>query len=209
MDAKTAKRKLTALKRKRHSRTRSGPCIRCGGYGGWKGWPGFTCYRCGGHNSMHHEVWTERYWPTPELEAEAAGLVEIIRADEEEKARIRNEAALREQKERDHEAALREDAWREEKARKPFLGEPGQRIDVEAEVVFVKDIATRFGTCLLVLFKDEATGAVLKTFGTAECLWSLGKGDRVAGKATVKDHEVYQGEKQTVITRAKLEKREA
>jgi hypothetical protein len=78
MDAKTAKRKLTTLKRKRLTRTVTAPCIRCDGAGGWKGWPGYTCFRCSAHDSLHRKVWAERYWPAPELEAEAAMLEEIL-----------------------------------------------------------------------------------------------------------------------------------
>ena len=34
---------------------RHAPCSRCAGMGGYVGWPGFTCYRCGGRESMRHE----------------------------------------------------------------------------------------------------------------------------------------------------------
>ena len=199
-----ARRKLTALKRKRASRHRTGPCSRCGGNGGWEGWPGFTCFRCGGHSPMHFEHWTERYWPTPELELQAAELEDIIRQDDERKAREAAAIAQAEQRERDHAAAIREDAWRAERAEAPHLGTVGARLEISGEVVLVRDIETQFGPSLLVLVKDARTGALVKTFGTGQSLWSLKQGDRVEGHATVKDHEVYQGQRQTVVTRAKL-----
>lgn len=38
--------------------TETSPCSRCGGQGGAEAWKftGYTCYRCGGRNSMHFEV---------------------------------------------------------------------------------------------------------------------------------------------------------
>lgn len=43
------------------------PCTRCAGQGGWKGWPGFTCYRCGGENSMRFERRDHRVYTQEEI----------------------------------------------------------------------------------------------------------------------------------------------
>lgn len=48
---------------------RSEPCSRCGGRGGSEAWKftGYTCYRCGGQNSMHRERWTDRLYTAERL----------------------------------------------------------------------------------------------------------------------------------------------
>lgn len=49
------------------------------------------------------------------------------------------------------------------------------------------------------------TGQVLKTFGTGSSLFSVARGDRVTvTSATVADTDTYNGQLQTVLTRAKL-----
>jgi len=45
------------------------PCNRCGGRGGADAWKftGYTCYRCGGHNSMTHEIRAPRVFTAERL----------------------------------------------------------------------------------------------------------------------------------------------
>jgi len=90
------------------------------------------------------------------------------------------------------------------KAEKQWIGEVGEKIEFVAEVKFVKEIETRYGYTLLVVFETEA-GDVAKTFGTAEWLWKIETGDKVAVKGTVKELDRYDGVKQTILTRTKGE----
>ena len=66
-----------------------GPCSRCGGQGGSQAWrfTGYTCYRCGGNNSMSFETSSPRVY----TEAKLAKLVEAAN----KKAAKKAEAAQR------------------------------------------------------------------------------------------------------------------
>jgi hypothetical protein len=48
---------------------RRGPCSRCGGQGGADAWKytGYVCYRCGGHNSMYREHYTDKVYTAEKL----------------------------------------------------------------------------------------------------------------------------------------------
>ena len=188
MDAKAAKRARTTLRRKRATKTTRRPCNRCGGEGGSRAWAytGYTCFRCGGHSSMTFELVTERYYETTEDAMADQGLTEIIDAE-----------ARRLQ-------ALRDDAWRDERMAQPFIGTVGERLDFLGPVIYEREVFTQFGTSMLILIKDEATGGVVKTFGSGTTLWGLRKGDMVKGKGTVKAHETYNGSKSTTLKRVKI-----
>ena len=76
------------------------------------------------------------------------------------------------------------------------------------------EIETRFGSTILIMAKDSA-GNVVKTFASGKAGWdileisneayahSLGH-PTVTITGTVKAHEEYKGEKNTVLTRIKL-----
>lgn len=79
------------------------------------------------------------------------------------------------------------------------VGNIKDRIDITATITFVKAIETQFGVSLLTILENEQ-GDVFKYFGSAD----LGdKDDTITIKATVKDHAVYDGVNQTVISRPK------
>ncbi len=86
---------------------------------------------------------------------------------------------------------------------KGFLGAVGEKISFSGVVTFTKEIDGRYGTKLLVAFRSDS-GHVAKTFGTGSSLWDLESGDRVTVQGSVKSHENYQGEDQTMLTRVKV-----
>ncbi len=61
-----------------------GPCSRCGGQGGSQAWAytGWTCYRCGGGNSMAFETYTPRVYTAERL------AVLVAAADKKEAKRV-------------------------------------------------------------------------------------------------------------------------
>lgn len=207
MNATQAKRARTTLRRRRSTRTRHAPCNRCGGAGGSQAWAytGYTCYRCGGHSPMTFEIITERYYKDAADEAEDARLTQIIEDERREKFLAAQRIRDAEQKERDHAAAIREDGWRTERRAQPWIGTVGERLSFEGAVLYEKEVFTQFGGSMLILIKDEATGGVVKIFGSGITLWSIRKGQWVSGKGTIKKHETYNGSKSTVVSRAKLE----
>jgi hypothetical protein len=100
----------------------------------------------------------------------------------------------------DHEAqAAREAAQR-------FHGLPGEKVTAEGTVVFRTSYESQYGfVCLLVVTgHGEFEGVTFKISGTGKTLWETEKGDHVEVTATIKDHDVYEGTKQTVLTRAKV-----
>lgn len=81
-----------------------------------------------------------------------------------------------------------------------FVGTVGKREVFKVEVTFVRAIEGDYGTTYLVEMKD-ADGNILKTFASGSFGYSASKGDRVVIKATVKDHEVYNERKATMVSR--------
>lgn len=91
-----------------------------------------------------------------------------------------------------------------EKRASNYIGAINEKIDIEVcftrSVIFDNDFSG--GYSYIHFFKDEE-GNVL-VWKTAKTL-DLEKNDKVKIKATIKNHSVYDGEKQTYITRAKIE----
>ena len=85
------------------------------------------------------------------------------------------------------------------KAASGYVGEVGQRIDIEATVTFVMGFDGFYGTTYINTLVDR-DGNVFVYKGKH----LASKGDQVTLKATVKDHSVYKGTKQTVINRPKI-----
>lgn len=195
------KRERTNLRRKRVTETRIEPCRRCGGEGGFAHWPGYTCYRCFGRNPRTFEHRQVRVYEDHDLKQRDMELTAEIE-------RLQAREAMAEQREKDHEIALKWEAAREarkERARHAeWVGEVGERLrDLEVEVETVKMVDGYYGPSMLVVFRDES-GNALKTFGTGESLWDLERGDTVTLTGTVKDHDEFRELKQTVLTRVKV-----
>jgi hypothetical protein len=153
---------------------------------------------------MAFEIITERYYKDTADEAEEARLTQIIEDDRREKFLAAQRIRDAEQRERDHASAIREDGWRTERLAQPFIGTVGERLDFAGDVLHEQTVHTQFGASMLILIKDEATGGVVKIFGSGTTLWSIRKGQRVEGRGTVKKHDTYNGSKSTQVSRAKL-----
>lgn len=198
-------------------------CLRCGGQGGRSEWgyTGYTCYECGGTGHSRPRTWKEY---TPEYEAKlearrelksakAAGFetVEEWKADllrKEEEARIE-----RERKEAEKKAAEEAEAERikAQKAISQFIGDVGAKIIVAVTFCHSAyfDMHGLFGSTERVYihnFRDENGNALV--WKTQKSL-PFNDGDEVIVTGTIKAHDVYKDEKQTVLTRCKVEGRKA
>lgn len=89
---------------------------------------------------------------------------------------------------------------KQERKKSGFVAEEGERIEFEADVLFTKIIDGRWGRSQLIIFKDDNDNK-FKWFSSGD--WTQ-KGKRIKIRGTVKDHEEYKGEKQTVLTRCKI-----
>jgi hypothetical protein len=104
------------------------------------------------------------------------------------------------------EGVVREEAKRKERAARPksvAFGEAKKRYDFQSlTVLFTRFIENDWGGKTVVGLLDEQ-GRRFTWFASG--VHDYDPGDIVSGKATVKGHEVYQGEEQTLLTRAKFE----
>jgi hypothetical protein len=91
----------------------------------------------------------------------------------------------------------REARWAAESAERDYVGEVGEKkFQVEGTIIFSTSWDTDYGTTFLTLLRD-ADGNSIKYKGKP-----LGqKGDTVSMIATIKAHEIYKGEKQTIVNR--------
>lgn len=88
------------------------------------------------------------------------------------------------------------------------LGNAGDRLkDIKATVIFVREFDGDWGVNVLYTFVDEH-GNILKTFYSGSS-WEADKGDQVVLDGTVKKHDEFKGEKQTMLNRVKVRKIEA
>lgn len=94
------------------------------------------------------------------------------------------------------------------------FGELGERIEVEAQVVFVKEVEGQYGTSYLVKM-TTADGAVLKTFSSGEfgyeasldyhrTRWNKEPGTTYRIKGTVAEHGEYNHVPETLLKRVKF-----
>lgn len=106
-------------------------------------------------------------------------------------------------------------AEREAGATSDFLAAPGKRITFTATVVLTKNLDSNWGTTYMYKMRDDAGNLVVwfasnLVGDTVDgAFQKVVAGDKVTLKATVKKHDVYNGTKQTVITRGSLVKVEA
>jgi hypothetical protein len=96
---------------------------------------------------------------------------------------------------------------REAKKVSEFVGNVGDKIDivgtVERSFTFENSFSYYGGMSEILIIRGE-DGNVYKWKASTATDFEVG--DRVSGKATIKAHEDYKGEKQTTVTRAKLVK---
>lgn len=182
-------------------------CDRCGGLGGSDAWKftNWTCYKCGGTGKVEAR-WIER---TPEYEAKLA-----------ERRRKKAEKAMAEQEAERAEQLAALEAWKKEQERQKaleearkavsqYVGQIGEKITVKGE--FVKtawfDFRNPFGQeerKFIYTFKD--TDGNVFVWKTGSGRYNMNAGEPVEVTGTVKEHNEYKGEKQTVLLRCKFKK---
>lgn len=93
----------------------------------------------------------------------------------------------------------------QQRASVQFAGEVGEKLTVTGTVTRLRAVEGSYGyqpkTSLLIIL--EGGGVVAKMFTTAAWAWEIEQGDGITVTGVVKDHEDYQGIKQTVLTRPK------
>ena len=199
------------------------PCDRCGGTGTYvwgaiiNGCPQYagTCFKCGGEG----KVWSKWIERTPEYQAK-------LDAKRDAKHKAQAEKYESERKEREAKAEAerleREAKIKAEKAISQYVGNVGDRLKMTATYVgtgsYKVDAFSGFGkeTIYIHIFKDDHGNKLTWKTATNIGWWegeawdstwhSYEAGDAVALRGTVKDHTEYKDEKQTVLTRCKVER---
>jgi hypothetical protein len=80
-----------------------------------------------------------------------------------------------------------------------FQGEIGERLEISMEVTAVSSFDSPYGKQNLHVFRDAEGNAYL--WKTASKCWQVGDKKKIRG--TVKEHNVYKGIKETILTRCK------
>ena len=193
-------------------------CDRCGGTGTYvwgaiiNGCPQYAgvCFKCGGAGQVFSK-WIER---TPEYQAK-------LDAKREAKYKAQAEAIAKAQAEKE----AREEAERlakeaEEKARKAisqYVGTVGDKYNAEVTYTgsahFEVNSFRGYGTDTMYVhfFTDDAQNKIVWKTSNPLGTWldngdwfNHQEGDRVMLKGTIKAHDEYKDEKQTVLTRCKV-----
>lgn len=199
-------------------------CHRCGGggYGPWQP-DGGICYACRGANTRGRvaRVSIKRYAQKEKANARARE-----RRAETYKARMEaaNERRIEAQRawceengygpitfeELDAKRAAEREA---KKAESEHVGTVGKRSEFTATIEAIPSWDTAYGTTYCHIMRDEDGNRIVWKASTCFYLDSEGgygrdyyseKGAKVRFKATVKEHGERDGEKQTIVTRAKL-----
>lgn len=187
-------------------------CGRCGGSGNvgiyWV--EGGVCFECRGSGRGSITVGTTRKW----AKADALGrdYAEELAAERDAAWAAERAANLAAEIASDHAVALAMNA-RRDAAVQGFVAEVGTNIKAKGltgEIVIAKGYESHFGYSTqygMFLIIKLASGQVVKTSGTGSTLFGLERGDKVAIiGGSVKAHEHYEGQDQTVLIRAKLER---
>lgn len=171
------------------------------------------CYQCGGSG----KIWDKVYEYTPEHEAELEAKRQ--KRAEEQAAQIDAERKAREERAKAEEA--RKAAIAAEKASHVYVGEIGKKIEMDVTIAFETSYGTIYGRQYIIGMRDADnnllvwktnTGSLAiekmvekngRTMVEYDC---ANKGDKVTIKGTIKAHQEYKGEKQTILTRVKLVK---
>lgn len=194
-------------------------CGRCGGTGFWsKGhWvQNGVCFACGGRNSK-----TVTYTSVKKYAQQA-------KADynRREKAAERRRQAAESHRQNvlegqrrwcakngygritfSEKKQLEEEYKQKLNAAKVYIGDLGMKVTVEATYVYTASFDTNYGRMHIHRFEDMCGNVIV--WKTSKGLYypdNLEKGDKVTIKGTIKDLNEYKGEKQTVLTRCKVER---
>jgi hypothetical protein len=181
------------------------PCHRCGGSGFFDCFRHVyagRCFQCGGNGQGSISVATARKHARTEAFATeyADELAAYWAAFEAAQAEARKAAEFEAAWDEAHTEAARRAAMVQ-----GFLAEVGEKVaGVRATVQVAKYIAgsyNRSSSMFLVLVTDA--GQVVKVFGSSQTLFALERGWVVEIAGTVKKHEVWGGQDQTVLTHVK------
>lgn len=167
-----------------------------------------VCFKCGGAGYVLGK-WKE-YTPeyAEKLEAKRRAKAEAqAKLYAEEEAKREAERKAKEEAERIAKEA-EEAEIRAKKAKSQHIGQVGDKVDLDAileknawfEVPSFRGFGT--DTMHIYTFRDEAGNAII--WKTNKGL-GIEKGSKVHLKGTIKDHSEYDEEKQTVLTRCKVE----
>lgn len=86
-----------------------------------------------------------------------------------------------------------------------WIGEVKEKITINVTVKNIHSYESRYGYGRIFTFEDENSN-IIKWFTSSNP--SIAEGDNVIMTATVKEHQEYKGEKQTLVNRPKFEKQE-
>lgn len=156
-----------------------------------------VCYQCGGSGTVMGK-WVER---TPEYQAKLDARREKKRAEEEARINAEREKARKAEELRKAEEEARIKAI---KAISQHVGTIGDKITFDAEYAYCGFFRTQFGTTWVHTFKDANGNKYV--WKTSNSLHTLNGGDHITITGTVKEHSEYKDEKQTVLTRCKIQK---
>ena len=193
-------------------------CPRCGGSGifewaSYRGQMAGTCFACGGSGRGREHI-VKVY--TPEYEAKraarAAAKQAALEASPAYQAKLQAEAEAREaQRRREAEEAAAEEAAAAAEAARRQISQPvgvvGDKLRAEVTVEAIMAVDGKFGGSALHRLRDEAGNLYIWwASGSGLCgedgLW-LPKGAQVRIQGTVKAHDTFGGEWQTVLSRVK------
>jgi hypothetical protein len=91
----------------------------------------------------------------------------------------------------------------ENRAVSKYVGSVGDRVELEGDLEYITSVETKFGTSNLFLITDSQ-GNVYKYFGKNlldVAVSSCSKEYKIKARFTIKKHEEYRGQKQTIINR--------
>lgn len=191
-------------------------CHRCGGQGGSDSWAytGWTCYECGGKGSLVTPRIIKEYTPEHRAKLDA----EIAKRQAKRQAELEaKEVELRAEEERAE--AERQAKEAEDKAKRElsqYVGNIGDKLEIAVTVAYVATYEAPsfrgWGTDTIHVYgmEDENGNAIIwKTTGSlkksskSETV-SAHKGDKVTISGTIKEHNEYKGQRQTILNRVKL-----
>lgn len=184
------------------------PCERCGGAGGADKWAytGWTCYKCGGTGKVAGtwKEYTKEY--SEKLEERRRKRAEKYLREHEQEIKEREEARAKEEAERKAEEERLKAEEKAEKAKSNYYGSIGDKIEVKAIYKF----STWYECTAYVGYGVQTNYIHTFKVGDNTLVWKTTKGllleenTEVTLKGTIKEHNEYKGEKQTILTRCKI-----
>jgi len=173
-----------------------------------------ACGKCGGRGYIQYYAWNDNgvcydcmgagYFLKDQREytAKEQEAIDRRKAKAEAKRIAEWEAKQAERDAREAEQRAREAQWEAERIAKAqkseYVGAVGDKVQFTAEVEFEVAFDGRFGRSYLYGMRDDKGNRVV--YFSASTAFS--KGHKYTFSATIKEHKVYNEEKQTVVQRA-------